>query len=184
MAEQRGLDLGRIDVHAAGDDEVRAAVGEEEVAVVVDVADVAEGEVRLPVRAGGLLGRLEILERIVGRLQVHGADRARGHVAAVVVEDAHVVRRVHLADRAGFARATRPSRPACRSLRSRRSTPTRLARATRSGAASRRPGTAPRRGGRTRATRCRSAPSRRRAARAGGGTSSGPCACASRRAAR
>ena len=45
MAEQHRLDLGRIDVHAAGDDEVGAAVGEEEVAVVVDVADVAEREV-------------------------------------------------------------------------------------------------------------------------------------------
>ena len=45
---QHRLDLGRIDVHAAADDEVRAAVGEEEVAVVVDVADVAEREVRRP----------------------------------------------------------------------------------------------------------------------------------------
>ena len=45
MADQHRLDLGRIDVHAAADDEVRAAVGEEEVAVGVDVADVAEREV-------------------------------------------------------------------------------------------------------------------------------------------
>ena len=45
MADQHGLDLGRIDVDAAADDEVRAAVGEEEVAVGVDVPDVAEREV-------------------------------------------------------------------------------------------------------------------------------------------
>ena len=51
MAEQHGLDLGRIDVDAAADDQVGAAVGEEQVAVVVDVADVAEREVVAPVGA-------------------------------------------------------------------------------------------------------------------------------------
>ena len=45
VLEQDRVDLGRIDVHAAGDDQVGAAVGEEQVAVVVEVADVAEREV-------------------------------------------------------------------------------------------------------------------------------------------
>ena len=93
MAEQHRFDLGRVDVDAAADDQVRAAVGEEEVAVVVDVADVAEREVLAPVRAVGLLRRLEVLEPALGRLQVDGADRARGDVACVVVEDPDVVGR-------------------------------------------------------------------------------------------
>ena len=38
MLEQDGLDLGRIDVHPAADDQVRAAIGEEEIAIGVDVA--------------------------------------------------------------------------------------------------------------------------------------------------
>src|SRR5262245_7681988 len=77
MADEHRLDLGRVDVHAAADDEVGAAVGEEQVAVVVDVPDVAQREVVAGVRAFGLLGRLVILEaRAVGRrrLQVDGAD--------------------------------------------------------------------------------------------------------------
>ena len=45
VREQLGFDLGGIDVDAARDDEVRGAVGEEEVAVVVEVPDVAEREV-------------------------------------------------------------------------------------------------------------------------------------------
>ena len=40
--DQQVLGLLRVDVHAAGDDHVRLAVGEVEVAVLVDVADVAE----------------------------------------------------------------------------------------------------------------------------------------------
>ena len=44
MFEQRRLDLGRVDVGAAGDDHVLGAVGDEQVAVGVEVADVAEAE--------------------------------------------------------------------------------------------------------------------------------------------
>jgi hypothetical protein len=40
------------------DDEVGAAIGEEEVVAVVDVADVAEREVVAPVRRRGLVGDL------------------------------------------------------------------------------------------------------------------------------
>ena len=42
VPDQHVLDLARVDVHAARDDHVRHAVGEEQVALVVDVADVAE----------------------------------------------------------------------------------------------------------------------------------------------
>ena len=42
--EQHALDLGRVDVDAARDDHVDLAVAEEQVAVVVEVADVADGE--------------------------------------------------------------------------------------------------------------------------------------------
>src|SRR5579872_2040605 len=47
VGDQGRLDLGRVDVHAPGDDEVAAAVGQEQVAVVVEVAEVADGEVAL-----------------------------------------------------------------------------------------------------------------------------------------
>src|SRR5262245_38000678 len=50
MFEEHCVDLSRVDVHTAGNDEVRAAVGEEEVAVVVHVADVAECEIVAPER--------------------------------------------------------------------------------------------------------------------------------------
>ena len=43
VVDQHRLDLGRVDVHAARDDHVDLAVAQEQVAVVVEVADVAEG---------------------------------------------------------------------------------------------------------------------------------------------
>ena len=49
VLEDLALDLGRIDVHAAGDDHVGLAVAEEQVAVLVEVADVADGEEALGV---------------------------------------------------------------------------------------------------------------------------------------
>ena len=51
VVEQDRLDLGRIDVHAAGHDHVGLAVAEEEVALLVDVADVAD-RVQLTAAAG------------------------------------------------------------------------------------------------------------------------------------
>src|SRR5947207_2112079 len=45
MLEQRGVHLGRVDVHTARDDEVGGAVGEEQETVVVEIAQVAEREV-------------------------------------------------------------------------------------------------------------------------------------------
>src|SRR5207247_2376625 len=44
VGEQLAFDLCRIDVDATGDDHVRLAVAQEEPALVVEVADVADGE--------------------------------------------------------------------------------------------------------------------------------------------
>ena len=79
VREQHRVDLPRVDVHAAGDDQVRGAVGEEEEAVVVEVAHVAEGEVLASVGAVGLGVVLEVAEAIVrGRLEPHEPDLAGG----------------------------------------------------------------------------------------------------------
>ena len=58
VLHQRLLDLGRVDVEAAGDDHVLQAVDDEQVALVVEVADVA-GVV--PAEARGRGGRLRVL---------------------------------------------------------------------------------------------------------------------------
>ena len=50
VRQEHAFDLGRIDVDAARDDHVDLAVAQEQVAVLVEVADVADGEE--PVRAG------------------------------------------------------------------------------------------------------------------------------------
>ena len=68
---QHLLDLGGVDVHAATDDQVLAAPVEEDVAVVVDPPQVADGE-RRPVRGlspggGGLLRVAEVAEPRMGR---------------------------------------------------------------------------------------------------------------------
>ena len=69
VLEQHGVDLGGVDVHAAGDDEVGRTIGEEEEAVLVDPADVAEGEVVAAIGGSGLLLVAEVLEpRLAGRL--------------------------------------------------------------------------------------------------------------------
>ena len=83
MGEEHGVDLGRVDVHAAGDDEVGGAVGEEEEAVVVDAADVAEGEEVAAVGRPGLVVVAEVLEaRLAGGLDPHQALLAGGQPLA------------------------------------------------------------------------------------------------------
>ena len=74
---QRVLDLERVDVDPAGDDQVGTPSLEVEVAVGVDASDVAHGERRpvgrVPPRCGRLLGRSEVGEPGVLR---HGAPDA------------------------------------------------------------------------------------------------------------
>ncbi len=48
MALERRFDLGRVDVLPAGHDEVGAPVGDVEVAVVVEPAEVAHGRPAVP----------------------------------------------------------------------------------------------------------------------------------------
>ena len=62
VAGQLGLDLGRVDVDPAGDDHVALAVAEEEVAVRVEVADVADGEHAAGPRGPRLLLVLVVVE--------------------------------------------------------------------------------------------------------------------------
>ena len=76
---QRVLDLGRVDVDPAAQDEVDPAIGQEEVAVVVERTEVVHGEVVALPRVGGLLGRVVVRElRHAGHSRrVHRSDLAR-----------------------------------------------------------------------------------------------------------
>ena len=71
------LDLARIDVHAARDHHVALAVGEVEVAVLVEVAGVADGEPPAAMRRRRLVGVVVVLEARRRRLGVDRADLAR-----------------------------------------------------------------------------------------------------------
>ncbi len=88
VRDQQVLGLLRVDVHAARDDHVRLAVGQVEVAVGVDVADVADR--RRGAAGAAALGRLVGIAPV---REVRGPvepDRARlplRHLVAVVVED-------------------------------------------------------------------------------------------------
>ena len=143
--DEHVLDLARVDVHAAADDHVRGPVGEVEVAVVVDPADVAQPAPapRVP-HLARLLGVAVVLEGAV-RLEPHLALLADGELLAVVADD--VDRAGHrLADRAGVgepvlgADVGRSRRPRCRCR-----TRGRSGRASRCTPASPRPGRARRR---------------------------------------
>ena len=98
--EQHRVDLGGVDVHATRDDEVRAAVGEEEEAVLIEVPEVAEGEVVAPERRLGLglvAVVLELPER--RRPQPHLPHRVGWERVGVFVAHDHLLRRRGLADR-------------------------------------------------------------------------------------
>ena len=75
------LDLLRVDVHPAGDDHERAPVGQEQVAVLVDVADVAErgpvGVLRVLRGRASSPGRCGSRTAACVALEVHRADLAR-----------------------------------------------------------------------------------------------------------
>ena len=85
------LDLGRVDVDPAGDDHVLLAVADVEVALVVEVRDVAD---RLPLRAvlGELLVGVVVAVHRERRADEQLAPLARGRVGAVVAHDAHLDR--------------------------------------------------------------------------------------------
>src|SRR3984893_14428294 len=95
------LDLARIDVHTTRNDHVALAVGEVEVAVVVQVACVTDGEPPAAMRGRRLLGIVVVLEARRGRPGVDRADLPRRQRPAVVVEDLELVPGERLADAAG-----------------------------------------------------------------------------------
>ena len=122
VREQHALDLGRVDVDPARDDHVVLAIAQEQVFLVVEVADVADGE---EARAAVLLGLLLVaLVLEIGRaeLDVDGARGTRRAVLALLVEDPDLRVRPGAADRPRsllpLARASRR----CRRPPSRRST--------------------------------------------------------------
>ncbi len=77
MAEEHVLDLGGVDVGAAGDDHVDLAVAQEQVAVLVEEADVPDGEELADPVALRLLLVLVVLEVAGLHRHVDGADRLR-----------------------------------------------------------------------------------------------------------
>lgn len=77
VGEQGGLDLGGIDIFAAGDDQVVAAVEDVEVAFGIEVADVAGGEPAIVDGGGGSVGTMVIAGGDAGTFEVDGAGRIR-----------------------------------------------------------------------------------------------------------
>src|SRR5690606_4861156 len=95
------LDLGGVDVRPTGDDHVRLAVGQEQEAVLGEVADVADGEEVLQAALLRLLLVALVLEVDAGHLHVDRAVRARRDGVPVVVDDEQLTDRPRLPDRAG-----------------------------------------------------------------------------------
>src|SRR5580704_13114871 len=90
VQRQHVLGLLRVDVDTAGDDRERLAVGEEQEAVLVQVADVAEGgpgRVRRMLGGPGLVRVVVVGERDLVALEVDTAGLARGQFGAVVRAD-------------------------------------------------------------------------------------------------
>ncbi len=86
----RVLGLLRVHVDPADQDQVRPAIGEEEVAVLVDAADVAVGgPAPLVPRRRGLRRLVAVLEG-AGPGEPHRAGDAGRHLLPVVVDDVHL----------------------------------------------------------------------------------------------
>ncbi|MNV80543.1 hypothetical protein D3C71_1741550 [compost metagenome] len=99
------LDLGRVDVHAARDDHVRGAVADEQVAIGIEVAEVAQRDPALAVDGAARGVVVQVGEVRVSRLaHVDQAGLARRARLARFVEDAHAGRVDGTARRAGALR--------------------------------------------------------------------------------
>src|SRR4051812_6841139 len=101
MAGQHLFDLARGDVHAAADDPVRGAVREEQGTVVVEVADVADGERavapgRVGLRVVAVIGEA----RATRRRDVHDTIGTGRHRSTVGIKDADLDTGPRLADTA------------------------------------------------------------------------------------
>ena len=89
-AHEQLLDLGRADVLAAADDDVLLAVGDREVAVGVEHADVAGHEPAVGVNAAAVRCRVGVADEAVGPATPDLARLARRDVVAVLVDEAHL----------------------------------------------------------------------------------------------
>ena len=89
MLLQDAFDLLGIDIYAAGYDHVVRSVVQEEVAVGIEVADIADREEVTQARLLGLLFCLVVLEGTPGHLHIDRAALARRQFFAVFVHDDH-----------------------------------------------------------------------------------------------
>ncbi|MNE23155.1 hypothetical protein D3C80_1163980 [compost metagenome] len=87
MLDQQVLDLLRIDVHPARDDHEALAVGQEQIAVLVQPPDIAQGGPAARVIGGGRLLRVVVIFERVIALEIDVADHARRQFVALVVAD-------------------------------------------------------------------------------------------------
>ena len=109
MADDLGLDLGRVDVGSPGDDHVSLPVAQEKEPLVVEIANVTHGEeAPQPVR-GRLRGIALVAEVRQGHPHVHGPRHAARALVPVVVGDHD------LADRPRGAHRSRVGEPVLRS---------------------------------------------------------------------
>src|SRR3979409_858278 len=93
-----GFDFGRIDVDAARDHHVALAVADEDIAVPIDVADVAGGDKTVALDLAALVGLVLIAEiRVVRIPRVYLADLALRQRAAIVAQKAQFDAVEHLA---------------------------------------------------------------------------------------
>src|SRR6266540_6797521 len=101
MVDELVLDLGRVDVDAAGDDHVDFAIAQVQIAVLVEVADVADRRVFAALGPRGLVRVLVVLQAAASDA-VHRADLADWQHVAVLVHDHNLVVAARLADRTRF----------------------------------------------------------------------------------
>src|SRR5438552_967253 len=90
MGDDDVLDLARVDIDAPGDHEVGAAVGDVEIAVVVEPAVVAERAPALLVVGRRRLGRIVVVLEGAAAGEVDHPDLARRQVAALGSDDVDV----------------------------------------------------------------------------------------------
>ena len=105
MLDEHVLGLRRVEVHAAGHHHVREPVGDVDEAVVVDIADLAEGEhPRFEVGGPGLLRVVVVHDAPAGGVaEIEPALGVGRHPPVVVIHHQSLERRHRAADRAGMS---------------------------------------------------------------------------------
>src|SRR6266487_1737039 len=103
VRDQRLLDVPGEDVEPAADDQVLLAVDHPQVAVLVEVADVAGMQPAAAQRLRGRLRRVPVAEHHAGGAAADLAALAEGDLAVVLVQDADLIARQREPDRAELA---------------------------------------------------------------------------------